>query len=159
MSHEFFKAVSDKPARHLITELCTDSRRVTTGHSEVEEVCMRYYCNLFDSEGSVPPCKKEEVDCLSAINHSVSDFMAQLLAQPIIKSKLYKALKIMVLDKAPGSDGTATKKFIIYWEIIGSDYTEMIRAAITSGSFPKGVCSGLITLMWYLQGGWQEVFG
>lgn len=53
----------------------------------------------------------------------------------------------MVLDKVFGLDGIVIKKFIIYWEIIGFDYIEMIWVVIILGLFLKGVCSGFIIFM------------
>lgn len=75
MLYEFFKVVSDKLVWYFIIELCIDLRWVIIGYSEVEEVCMWYYCNFFDFEGSVLLCKKEEVDCFLVINYFVLDFM------------------------------------------------------------------------------------
>lgn len=53
----------------------------------------------------------------------------------------------MALGKAPGPDGVITEFLKLYWDIIKEEYLFMITEVVQGKRLPKGVTSGIISLL------------
>lgn len=58
--------------------------------------------------------------------------------------EICKTLRDMASGKSPDPNGVLTEFYVKFWDLIGADFTEMIREAIVQGSILSGLNHGVI---------------
>ena len=147
ISHEFFHDVKEKSPRTFITKLTSPDGASLVQHLDIEKTCLSFYKELYSAPARDEHIRQCELDILNAVQASVTPLMSHGLGQPISEQELHFAACTLTKDKAPGPNGTTVNFFTLYWELIGTDFTQMIHSSIQEGKFPKGITQGLITLI------------
>ncbi|XP_059284882.1 uncharacterized protein LOC132038189 [Lycium ferocissimum] len=70
-----------------------------------------------------------------------------VLLLPVTTEEVYRALRSMPNDKAPGSDGYPVEFFRQFWPLIGQDITEVVIHFFKNGKMLKEINSTTVTLV------------
>lgn len=120
---------------------------VHQGREELEDICCNFYSKLYAEEVPTPELELARASILSCILCKFSPDMASQLDSPISQHKLHQALLQMAKSRSPVPDGITTEFFCKFWDLIGTEFIEMIQQSISTGRFPLCMTSGIIALI------------
>lgn len=120
----FFHAQMTKRQRcNKILGLEDDQGVWCTDHSRVDSIAVNYFKNLFLT---CNPSRVEEItDCVEA-QISLED--KRRLLQPITDEEVWLTMFQIPADKSPGPDGFTGSFYHEYWDVVGRDIVEMVKA-------------------------------
>jgi hypothetical protein len=145
---EFYKAVKPRVVQARITELLSSEGVSCFEQEQLEGICFSFFSKLYQGRLSNPETGRLQEAVLGRIQPKLSDEMIESLKAPLKLEEFTKAVGEMAKTKAPGPDGIITEFYQTLWPVIGRDYWQMAQEAIRSGSFPKGVTEGVISLLY-----------
>jgi len=61
--------------------------------------------------------------------------------------KIHLPINSMARNKSPILDGVVVELYLFFLEVIGKEFSQMIKAIVQVGQFPKGVNKGMITFL------------
>lgn len=151
VSKEFFRAVRERGSSARITALHDEHGVRVTDRAAVEARALAYYTNQYAAPGPSEQQSNAETTLLGLIPNS---FAARFPAEVIDAlgrvpdvQELKNALNQMASGKSPGPDGVLTEFYVKFWDLVGSDFAEMISNAIHHGKLPLGMNKGLVVLL------------
>ena len=104
-----------------------------------------FYERLFTSEPTDP---QEASALLLNVDATLSESQASVCDGLLSSGEVLCALKGMARNKSPGSDGLPVKFYLQFWDVIGSDLTDVFNEAFQAGSLSKSQKHGLISLIY-----------
>ena len=116
--------------------------------SRIDEICSvwrSFYSNLFTA-GSTDVGVASSL--LGNITSVLPPHQAAFCDGPLDSTEVLVALKGMSRNKSPGSDGLPAEFYLKFWDVLGSDLTEVLNEAYRSGSLSLSQRSGLISLIY-----------
>lgn len=146
-SKEFFGALKAHTGASQLTKLEDEGGNLCSDQAGLEEVCSRYYGNLYSKLAGSAVETVAAAQSLSCSRDRLSGAMKSALRKPTSLQELEAALKDMDPGKAPGPDGVLTEFFKVYWNVIKLDYHRMITQAVALQRLPAEVRKGLISLL------------
>ena len=84
---------------------------------------------------------------LSYLAEKIPAKTKQELQTPISQEELRTALWDMCPGKSLGPDGIVLEFYKVYWNMLGTEFTDMINVSIREGRLPHGVTHGMIVLL------------
>jgi exonuclease III len=145
-SKEFFDMVSEKPKSTVITQLKDSQGSIVYDDSGLNEVCWKYYSNLYESP-SLQPSASDLDHVLNLIPTRFTEHMCASLSRPLTSHELHAAALKIAKDRAPGPDGISVQFYVKFWYLIGEEFKEMIDKALANRCLPQGMTQGLISLI------------
>jgi hypothetical protein len=145
---ESYKAVKLGVAQARIPELLSLEGVSCFEQEQLEGICFFFFSKLYQGRLSNPETGRLQEAVLGRIQPKLTDAMIESLKAPLKLEELTKAVGEMARTKAPGPDGIIIEFYQTLWPVIGKDYWQMAQEAIRSGSFPKGVIEGVISLLY-----------
>ena len=112
------------------------------GHDNISKIAVDYFKNSLGG----PQCPKQ-VDLSDIHTNKVSSSQASLLINPVTNDLIFRTLKSMKKNKAPGPDGFTVDFFLHCWDILGTDFCSAIHDFFNTGQMLKGFNSTLISLI------------
>ncbi|CAM8982876.1 unnamed protein product [Rhodiola kirilowii] len=116
-----------------------------TDHSEIEQVAISYFQELFSS--SVSMSEVELMESLQFIPTIITEAHNRILTEPYTEIEIRRALFQLYPFKAPGLDGYPAGFFQKFWGIIKMDFLASCFAVLHEGIIPQGTNDTLIVLI------------
>ena len=145
-SSSFFFHLEKKCSSESWISAIRNEQNVVT--SKIDEICSvwrSFYSNLFTAG-------ETNTNMASSLLASISSVLptdqVPLCEGPLHSSEVFTALKGMSKNKSPGSDGLPAEFYLRFWDVLGTDLTEVLNEAHRSGLLSVSQCSGLITLIY-----------
>lgn len=104
------------------------------GQASMSQVAVEYFQNSIGRPSNLEECDLHSKGCKTIIDHQGS------LMEAIVTPELvYKILKTMKRNKAPGPHGFTVEFFLDSWEIVGQDFCRAIRHFFNSSHMHPGI--------------------
>jgi len=147
LTADFFNTVKESPNTSSITELRDSQGILHHDLNTLEHLCTDFYTKLYTTESITPEILSDREAILSCMSSRFPPSIGHQLEGPFTEQELYHALKQMAKGRSPGPDGITVDFFCQYWNLIGSDFTDMVHQAVSQGHLPSGMTSGTIALI------------
>lgn len=130
----FFNKVKSNWNHYKILTLENKDGVIVFGQDMVSEVAVDFFKNSIGAPSNLEPCNLDTMQC-----KTISPHQASMLTQPVNLDTIFKTLKGMKKNKAPGPDGFTVEFFLDSWEIVGVDFCRAImHFFFTSSSMHPG---------------------
>jgi hypothetical protein len=139
--------VCDKPASTAIIALQDPTGSKVRDRKGFQSLCKTFYSELYSASLDTTCSQEAMQNILVHVPHSFSIDKYNRFSAPITVAKLKLELFDMAKDKNPGPDGLAVEFYVMFWDLIGDEFSEIINLAIRVGHLPYGMTSGLLTLL------------
>ncbi|GLT96020.1 hypothetical protein SLE2022_136690 [Rubroshorea leprosula] len=130
----FHNRASARRKKNHIAALIDDNGTSISDRRGVEEICVRYFKDLFTSGYSGPNRR-----ILQALMGRISPSMATFLDRDFTSFEVLAALKQIHSSKAPGPDGMNASFYKNYLHIIGEDITAITLDFLNNGIMEKDI--------------------
>jgi len=141
---DFFNAVRELPNTLSNIELRDSQGILHHDMNTIERLYTEFYTKLYTAESITTEIQIDRDAILSCVNSCFTPFMVQQLEGPFTEQELHHALKQMAKGHSPGPDGITMDFFCQHWDLIGSDFTNMVHQSISQRHLPSGMtCSYL----------------
>ena len=140
----FLRLEKKRGSESWISAIKNDQNVVVSKINEICSVWRSFYSNLFSAEGTDANVASSLLENITAVLPSLQ---VPLCEGPLDPSEVLAALKGMSKNKSPGSDGLPAEFYLQFWEVLGSDLTEVLNEAYRLGSLSSSQRSGLISLI------------
>ena len=121
----YFHAVTKgRRVKNTINSIQDEQRVIYRGHSEISQVAVNYFQNLYASEGTDP---HQYVRVFQNLQQRVTTKMNQDLTRMVTEEEVFTAVMDIGAQRTPGPDGFSTVFYHHYWD----DIKEEIMKEIT----------------------------
>lgn len=144
-SSSFFFRLEKKRAIENWVSAIRNSQDVVV--SDIKEICSSwrsFYSELFSASVTDSAVASSLLNNISSVLLSHQSSQCDGLLE---LSEVFSALQGMARNKAPGSDGLPVEFYLRFWDILGSDLTEVLNSAFISNSLSDSQKTGLISLI------------
>ena len=117
----------------------------TKSDSGILDICSDFYQNLYSDEPRDNSVRYDFIPKDDSFKISEEHF--EVLSEDITKEELYKALKAMRKDTAPGLDGLTVSFMVKFWDIVGNYVFQSLQYAFQIGKFSVSQRRGVIKLL------------
>ena len=137
----FFQKLA-QPKNNL--EAITDENgNVKTETKDILTAVRNFYADLYKSE-DLDNAALEML--LSKVNKSVCDFNVMLEGELTV-NELFKAVKSMQDNKAPGADGLPKEFYVTFWEEVKCHLLDVFNESLRLGQLPATLREGIVSLL------------
>ena len=132
-----------KTPNAVLTALCDNEGQIT---HDINSLCQDFYESLYARPmGRASQTERDNI--LDLIRPKFSHSMNATLGREISQDELLAAAKAMAKQRAPSPDGVGVEFFLFYWDLLGGEFTNLIKYSLISGALPQGMTRGLIFLL------------
>ncbi|XP_062011572.1 uncharacterized protein LOC133728174 [Rosa rugosa] len=124
------RRASNRRCRNRVKGLVKEDGKWTNEPSEVTDILVRYYEDIFHAESSDPLATDMVLDC---IQPRVTESMNAALMAPYSDDEIKRALFQMQPSKSPGPDGMSPCFFQKFWEVVEFDVCKAVREVLNTG--------------------------
>lgn len=103
----------------------------------MDEICSvwrSFYESLFTAEPTDPQVASA---VLLNVDATLTENQASLCDGLLSPDEVLRALKGMARNKSPGSDGLPVEFYLRFWDVLGSNLTDVFNEAFQAGSVSK----------------------
>uniref|UniRef100_A0A803QMV0 Reverse transcriptase n=1 Tax=Cannabis sativa TaxID=3483 RepID=A0A803QMV0_CANSA len=118
----FHRKASNRKAKNTIQGLIDDRLQWITGNRNMGRVACDYFQHLFTSN---PATMEELQEFQRIILHRISRATNDYLLEPFTEEEVFKAMRDIHPQKAPGSDGLPGLFYRKYWSLIGPEISKV----------------------------------
>ena len=140
----FFGLEKKHGQKKVIHSLLSDTGQELTEPGQIRRRAVKFYSSLYTSE-------YEENDSLfegfCGELPQVSEETNSQLDQPLQMEELHAALQSMQGRRAPGIDGLTVEFYKAFWQILATDFLDVVNESLTSGSLPLSCRRAVVTLL------------
>lgn len=140
----FFRLEKKRGTESWISAIKNNLGNIVSGIDEICSVWRSFYERLFTAE---PTDFQVSSSLLSNIDATLSENQALLCDGLLTSDEVLCALKGMARNRSPGSDGLPVEFYLRFWDVIGSDLTDVFNEAFQMGSLSESQKHGLISLI------------
>lgn len=140
----FFRLEKKRGTESWISAIKNNLGNIVSGIDEICSVWRSFYERLFTAE---PTDFQVSSSLLSNIDATLSENQALLCDGLLPSDEVLCALKGMARNRSPGSDGLPVEFYLRFWDVIGSDLTDVFNEAFQMGSLSESQKHGLISLI------------
>jgi len=130
----FHARASMRKKTNTISKLEREDGTMTDDSQEIAHIIMAYYEQLFSSSGV-----RDLEQVLQVVPVKVTQAMNEVLCAPYSEDEIFKALKAMHPNKAPGPDGFTALFFQQFWDVVGSDVCRVVLQVLHGGPMPDSL--------------------
>lgn len=144
LRHFFFRLEKKRAIENWVSAI-RNSQDVVV--SDIKEICSSwrsFYSELFSASVTDSAVASSLLNNISSVLLSHQSSQCDGLLE---LSEVFSALQGMARNKAPGSDGLPVEFYLRFWDILGSDLTEVLNSAFISNSLSDSQKTGLISLI------------
>ena len=143
----FFSKIKTNWNRNKILSVADHNGEMVFGQKQVAKVAVDFFQNLLGN--SNPGLGQIELeDSFNKINcKTLNPELCDALQAPVNKDLIFKTLKSMKKNAAPGPDGFSADFFISTWNIVGDVFCEAISHFFSTGVMHQGINSTSIALI------------
>ncbi|KAL2103228.1 hypothetical protein ACEWY4_000096 [Coilia grayii] len=120
-----------------------DDGTVTTNQSEIRDMAIHFYENLYGKSDCDLRCAERLVQGLPMLSLEGG----RTLDQPITFQELTEAVQQMSKGRAPRIDGLPADFYQHFWGTLGRDYFEMLQECIKEGQLPTSSRRAVLSLL------------
>ena len=139
----FFNLENNRQNQKRINELI-DERGVR--HTKPEDV-MKHIADFYEDLYTFKPTEtKAQETLLNTISRRLPEEVRVGLEGPLTVEECYQAMSNMECRKSLGSDGLPVEFYLLFWEIIGEDFVEVLNHSYEVSTLPLSMRQAMITL-------------
>ena len=117
----FFRLEKKRGAESWVSAVRNNLGNVVSGMSEICSVWRSFHESLFTE----PTDPRVATALLLNVDATLSENQASVCDGLLSPDEVFRALKGMARNKSPGSDGLPVDFYLRFWDIIGSDLTDV----------------------------------
>ncbi|XP_061993936.1 uncharacterized protein LOC133711869 [Rosa rugosa] len=130
----FHRRASNRRSRNKVTGITNEEGMWTSDPDQISETLVRYYENIFHTEGSDSAAIST---VLQALQPKVTDSMNEVLLAPYTDEEIKKALFQMHPSKSPGPDGMSPFFFQKFWNVVHHDVCLAVKHVLQTGQLSQ----------------------
>ena len=138
----YFHAVTKRrKVKNTINSIQDEQGVIYRGHSEISQVAVNYFKNLYASEGTDP---HQYVRVFQNLQQRVTTKMNQDLTRMVTEEEVFTAVMDIGAQRTPGPDGFSTVFYHHYWDDIKEEIMKEITEFFETGHLdPQLSCTNL----------------
>ena len=141
----FYNLENKNKKSTTITELVSANGDIITSQEEILQESHHFYQNLYTKE---PTCSKSQEKLLKNLNRKLSSTQKARLDKDFSKEELFSALLKLKAKKSPGIDGLPMEFYVIFWPIIGDEFTELVKSCQSDLVMSKSMQTAVLALLY-----------
>ena len=141
----FFRLEKKRGAESWVSTVKNNLGNVVSSMDEICSVWRSFYESLFTAEPTDPQVASA---LLLNVDATLTENQASVCDGLLSPDEVLRALKGMARNKSPGSDGLPVKFYLRFWDVLGTDLTDVFNEAFQAGSLSKSQKHGLISLIY-----------
>jgi len=141
----FHKYAKGRKSVNTIWSLKNEEGREVSSFSDLADLGQRHFQRIF-SDPEVATLG-EIIRTAQCFPRFVEEEEADELSIPVSKEEVEAAMKLMAKDKSPGPDGWTVELFLSFFDLIGSEITEVVEESRTKGEIYRPFNSTFIALI------------
>ena len=127
----------------MINEIKLDDNTTLTDQTSILNELNFFYEKLYSEH----PTSEEDSDAINLTPQKISEEEKLSLEQPITKTELDCALKLLKNNKSPGPDGYSPEFYKHFWPDLGYLFLDYVNYSHKQGSLSKTILEGTITCL------------
>ena len=110
----------------------------------IQEYVTKFYADLYKSR---PGCLNMQENFLSFLNCKLDDHDRELLCEEFTKCEIYKTVQSFAKNRTPGVDGLPVEFYLENWDVIGNEFTCLVRFITQNKVMSNSQHKGVITII------------
>ena len=145
MSAFFFRQEKRRADQKVIHGIRNPAGATVSTNKEILSVFESFYGHLY--------CKEKDIDChmqdkfVNSLSKAVNENDKEKLDSPISLGEIRNSLTLTAANKAPGCDGIPYEFYTKFFDLISTDFLEVINDIFERGRLTVSQSTGVITLL------------
>ena len=140
----FYQQFEKQKEQTTIPSLKDETGQEMNTPANMMKIAEKYYNELYFPKETKTETQQQFLDALK--NRLPSDDQ-HLIEKEISNTEIEIAVKSMKNGKTPGPDGLSAELYALCWDVIGEDFTKVIKQLYETGLMPAQMKEGNITLI------------
>ena len=117
---------------------------ILKGKDSINMYIEKYYKKLYESEEFDEECQEW---FLNLVINKLTDNEISILESNVTNNEIFRAIKAMNTNKAPGLDGIPIEFYLYYWDIIKNEFVQVIQNIVNGMLLNETQRKAIITLI------------
>jgi hypothetical protein len=146
----------------LISILKDEDGNVVFRKEDLKILCCYFYKKLYQGKEETLEQIEMKVKVLESLPNFFSNELNARLVMPISMKELHLATNSMAKNKSPCPIGVVVEFYLFLGEVIGEEFSQMVKVTMQVGCFLKGVNKGMINFLFNAKekenlGNWRPI--